>query len=293
MNVTNIPIGPANVVQRLLAFTAAGGANFYHVPATMVINDNTTTSLEVDFSETILLSGASMDYLFDLIELPEQLGVMDYARAAFLVGRARQNVQLAQSDFRWWIGLHRATAARWAGSSIATFGAGRQPRADRFDMGRFLYDYVRRRHRRARTTSSRMRIVDAAAIRCLVQNTDYSVRARVKRSSATRRRHAAHQCLQPHERAARPGLAVTVSQASTGYQEFTADLVAPRRHLPSRCHAARLRGRRPGANGEAFLVDNIEMFATTAAQQSFAGARSGRRKAGKRTMASPAFMASQ
>ena len=68
--VTNIPTGPSNVVQRLLAFTGAGGANFYHVPATMVLNDNTTTSLTVDFSDTILLSGVSMDYLFAQIELP-------------------------------------------------------------------------------------------------------------------------------------------------------------------------------------------------------------------------------
>ena len=86
VNVTNIPIGPANVVQRLLTFTAAGGANFYHVPAAMVIDDNATTSLEVDFSETILLSGASMDYLFNLIELPDQVGVIDYAQRLFWWG---------------------------------------------------------------------------------------------------------------------------------------------------------------------------------------------------------------
>ena len=74
------------MVQRLLAFTASGGANFYHVPATMVINDNTTTSLTVDFSDTILLSGISMDYLFSQIELPEQLGVVDYAERLFWWG---------------------------------------------------------------------------------------------------------------------------------------------------------------------------------------------------------------
>jgi hypothetical protein len=82
-SVTNIPTGPSNVVQRLLAFTGSGGANFYHVPATMAINDNTTTSLIVDFSDTILLSGVSMDYLFSQIELPEQLGVVDYSERLF------------------------------------------------------------------------------------------------------------------------------------------------------------------------------------------------------------------
>src|SRR5271168_1165339 len=86
VNVTNIPTGPFNVVQRLLAFTAEAGANFYNVPATMTINDNSTTSLTVDFTETILLSGTSMDYLFSQIELPEQLGVVDYAERLFWWG---------------------------------------------------------------------------------------------------------------------------------------------------------------------------------------------------------------
>src|ERR1700722_9957286 len=74
VNVTNIPTGPSNVIARLLAFTASGGANFYNVPATMTINDNTTTSFVVDFTDTILLSGTSFDYLFGEIELPNQLG---------------------------------------------------------------------------------------------------------------------------------------------------------------------------------------------------------------------------
>jgi len=70
VNVTNIPTGPSNVVQRLLIFTAEAGANFYNVPASMTLNDNTSTSVTVDFSDAILLSGQSMDYLFSQIELP-------------------------------------------------------------------------------------------------------------------------------------------------------------------------------------------------------------------------------
>jgi hypothetical protein len=83
VNVTNIPTGPSNVVQRLLAFTGSGGATFYQVPATMTINDNTTTSLVVDFTDTILLSGVSMDYLFSQVELPNQWGVVPYVERLF------------------------------------------------------------------------------------------------------------------------------------------------------------------------------------------------------------------
>ncbi len=64
--VTNIPTGPSNVVARILCFTGAGGASFFYVGAgstlftgSMVINDNTTTSLVVDFSDAILLAGTT------------------------------------------------------------------------------------------------------------------------------------------------------------------------------------------------------------------------------------------
>jgi hypothetical protein len=90
VSVTNIPTGPSNVVQRLLAFTGSEGANFYHVPATMVINDNLTTSVALDFTDTILLSGVSIDYLFSQIQLPEQLGVIDYAERLFWWGERAQ-----------------------------------------------------------------------------------------------------------------------------------------------------------------------------------------------------------
>ncbi|MGH9866125.1 MAG: hypothetical protein ACRD4H_11985, partial [Candidatus Acidiferrales bacterium] len=86
VNVTNIPTGPSNVVQRLLAFTGAGGATFFQVPATMTINDNVTTSLEVDFDDTILLAGVSMDKLFANVELPNQLGVIAYSDRLFWWG---------------------------------------------------------------------------------------------------------------------------------------------------------------------------------------------------------------
>ncbi|MGB7153961.1 MAG: hypothetical protein WBD08_07170, partial [Candidatus Acidiferrales bacterium] len=86
VNVTNIPTGPANVVQRLLAFTGAGGATFYQVPATMTINDNITTSLEVDFTDDILLAGVSMQDLFNNVELPDQLGVIAYSERLFWWG---------------------------------------------------------------------------------------------------------------------------------------------------------------------------------------------------------------
>src|SRR5216683_2340908 len=91
--VTNIPIGPSNVVGRILCFTGAGGASFFYTASgstlfsgNMVLADNTTTSLVVDFSDAILLAGTNVDNLFKLIELGDCAGVLDYAQRLFWWG---------------------------------------------------------------------------------------------------------------------------------------------------------------------------------------------------------------
>src|SRR6202040_997588 len=65
--VTNIPTGPSNVVARILCFTGAGGASFFYVGAgatlfsgNMILNDNTSTSAVVDFSDAILLAATNV-----------------------------------------------------------------------------------------------------------------------------------------------------------------------------------------------------------------------------------------
>jgi hypothetical protein len=67
LSVTNIPVGPSNVVARILAFTGAGGGLFFYIPtppqinAQIVgtatqINDNTTTAVTLDFGDPTLFS---------------------------------------------------------------------------------------------------------------------------------------------------------------------------------------------------------------------------------------------
>jgi len=91
-SITNIPVGPPNIVARILAFTGANGASFFYVPTNvpqstaMLIADNTTTSLTVDFSDAALLAGANVDNLFKLVELGECAGVIDYSSRLFWWG---------------------------------------------------------------------------------------------------------------------------------------------------------------------------------------------------------------
>ena len=98
-NVTGIPSpsGLPNIVARILAFTGAGGDNFYYTTGLdgapqMQITDNSASSFVVDFSDTALLAGISADSLFQLVELGECAGVISYAERLFWWGeRNKQN----------------------------------------------------------------------------------------------------------------------------------------------------------------------------------------------------------
>jgi hypothetical protein len=72
LSITNIPIGPSNVVARILAFTGSNGSYFFYLPTVPTIqgqivatatqiNDNTTTTALLDFSDTTLYNALSID----------------------------------------------------------------------------------------------------------------------------------------------------------------------------------------------------------------------------------------
>ncbi len=263
-NVTNIPTGPSNVVQRLLAFTASGGASFYHVPATMVIDDNSSTSLTVDFTDTILLSGTSMDYLFSQIELPEQLGVTAYAERLFWWGeRANMDNWRNLTFDGGWDASGNGRPLGW--QLDPTFGAGgsREPSDVVWgDAYRITADGVTG----GRGYIFQGAITDVDGDPLFVTNTDYSLRARVKRSAGLSAGTLRVNAFSPTMGQLGTGLAITPSQATTGYQEFTVDLFGPQASLPSDLRLRVYADGTPGPSGESFLIDNIEVFPTNAAQ---------------------------
>ena len=264
VNVTNIPTGPSNVLQRLLTFTAEGGANFYHVPATMVINDNTTTSLTLDFSDTILLSGVSMDYLFGQVELPDQLGVVDYVERLFWWGERSKmdNWRNPTFDGGWDIsgsgrplGWQRDVAFGAGGSrepSDAVWGDAYRITADGVTFTRGLI--------------SQNAVTDAAGNPLFVKNTDYSVRVYLARSANLAAGTFRINAFSPTMGQVGTGLAVTPVQLSGAYLEFTADLFPPQTSIPSDLTLRVYADGTPGPSGESFLVDNNEVFETNAAQ---------------------------
>ncbi len=262
VNVTNIPTGPANVVKRLLAFTASGGASFYHVPATMAINDNTTTSLTVDFTDTILLSGTSMDYLFGQIELPEQLGVIDYAERLFWWGeRANMDNWRNLTFDGGWDASGNGRPLGW--QLDPTFGAGGSRESNDIVWGD-AYKITGDGATAVRGLITQGAITDVAGDPLCVINTDYSVRARVKRSPGLTAGALRINAFSPTQGQVGAGISVTAVQAGNSYLEFSAQLFGPQVSLPSDLQLRVYADDTPGPSGEFFLVDNIEIFLTNA-----------------------------
>lgn len=93
VQINGIPLAldDVNIAARILCFTPAGGDSFYYTTGldatpNMVIGDNTTTSITVDFSDTVLLAGTLADPLFRRIELGECSGVAGYSSRLFWWG---------------------------------------------------------------------------------------------------------------------------------------------------------------------------------------------------------------
>jgi hypothetical protein len=264
VSVTNIPTGPSNVVQRLLAFTASGGATFYQVPATMTINDNTTTSLVVDFSDTILLSGVSMDYLFSQIELPNQLGVAPYASRLFWWGeRAKMDNWRNLSFDGGWDLSGSGRPLGWILDPSFGAGATREPaNAVWGDALRITADGVTAE----RGYISQGAITDVNGNPLLLNNTDYSVRVRIARSGGLTAGTLRVNAFSPTAGQLATGIAVAATQLATAYAEFTSDLFAPQPALPADLTLRVYADGIPAPSGESFYVDCIEVFPTAAAQ---------------------------
>jgi hypothetical protein len=94
VNITNLPIGPPDVEARIVAFTGAGGANFFYIPVTptvsgvavgtsTVVMDNTSTTATFDFADNTLFNSTAIDIpgnnQFAMQVLPLSLGVFAYS----------------------------------------------------------------------------------------------------------------------------------------------------------------------------------------------------------------------
>jgi hypothetical protein len=102
--VSNIAIGPSNVIARIVAFTGSNGGNFFYIPVPVtiagagqpvtytstVVNDNVTTQATFTFTDAVLLAATAIDIqgnnLFNQVELGSATWNLAYAGRMFYGG---------------------------------------------------------------------------------------------------------------------------------------------------------------------------------------------------------------
>src|SRR4029077_3906988 len=187
--VTNIPTGPSNVVARILCFTGAGGASFFYVGAgaslfsgNMIVNDNTSTSAVLDFSDAILLAATNVDNLFRLVELGCCAGVLDYAQRLFWWGERNKLNNFVNLGFDGGFTgpLLPHYPLGWTPDPLFSPGGTDE---ENFVFWGAAYSIVGNGSTATRGLITQTAVQDSLGAPLIQANTDYSVRVRCARNS--------------------------------------------------------------------------------------------------------------
>src|SRR5690242_1089435 len=265
--VTNIPAGPSNVIARILCFTGAGGASFFYTSSgatlfsgNMVIADNATNSVTVDFSDAILLAGTNVDNLFRLIELGDCAGVTEYSERLFWWGE--------RNKMNNWVNL--GFDGGFTGPSLPHYPLGWTPDSvfapggtdeESFVVWGAAYSIVGNGSTPTRGLITQAAVQDSLGAPLIQANTDYTVRARCARnvtlSQGTLHLHLFSQSAGINT----TGLQLTAAQLTTGYVEYSAQLTAPLATIPGDLVLRIYADGTPNTGGQ-FYVDGVEIFPT-------------------------------
>jgi hypothetical protein len=137
LSVSNIPIGPPNVVARILAFTGAEGAYFFYIPVpaqingqlvstATQINDNTTTAVTLDFGDNTLFASLGISIpgnnLANLVTIDSALGFGFYGSRLFTYGQRNYINNLLNMGFDGGIVPSSSLPTGWTGSGSVVAG---------------------------------------------------------------------------------------------------------------------------------------------------------------------------
>lgn len=267
VQVGGIPTGPSNITARILCFTGAGGASFFFTGpnamlpfGNMVIADNSTTSLIVDFSDAILLSGTNVDDLAKLIELGACAGVIDYAQRLFWWGeRNKMNnwVNLGFDGGFTGPALPRTPLGWTPDVSSAAGGADEE----QFAVWGAAYSISGDGASPVRGLITQAAAKDALGAPLIQPNADYTVRARCARNAQMLEGALNIDLSSASGLIDTAGLKLTAAQLTTTYAEYTAQLTAPLAAIPGDLLLRVFADGTPSSGG-AFFVDSIEIFPT-------------------------------
>src|SRR5229473_1724139 len=271
--VTNIPTGPSNIVARILCFTGAGGASFFYVGAglpagagatlftgTMIVNDNTTTSTLVDFSDALLLAATNVDNLFRLIELGACAGVIDYAQRLFWWGERNKLNNFVNLGFDGGFTGPSLPHYPLAWTPDPVFAPGGTDEQN-FVVWGAAYSIVGNGSTATRGMMTQSAVQDPLGAPLIQANTDYTVRARCARNSTLTQGNLRVNLFSTSAGINTAGLQLTPAQLTTSYAEFTAQLTAPLAAIPSDLVLRVYADTTPNQNGQLY-IDSIEIFPT-------------------------------
>ena len=136
--IDNLLVGPPNVIARVIHLTAANGSFFYNIPVPVTIpssltapqlntstwvNDNTTTHVNLSFSDAVLLASLQIDVqgnnLFNCVELGAPTMIVPYSQRAFAVGEQNKVSNLLNWSFDGGIQINLSN-----GGASSTYPAG-------------------------------------------------------------------------------------------------------------------------------------------------------------------------
>ena len=256
VTLTNIATGPDYVVARRLGFTIAEGEEFFHIADTMRIDDNTTTTLMVDFTDTDLLAGLNVDKQLRALNLPPVACVTSYANRLVWVGERNRLQQVLNFSFD---------------GGFLTFGPDDVPGGwiQRLTGGNIETTDVVHGHAYKMRGIAATPVVGALSqfigrdrfnnLPLVEADRAYKIKARIKRSAGM---VAGQVTIDVHSALGSidtPGLVVTAGVATTEYVEFEAELMPALASIPDDLEIRVLADGTP-TSGEFFLVDELEMW---------------------------------
>jgi hypothetical protein len=265
--VANIPIGPSNIVARIICFTGAGGASFYYVgngaslfSGNMTIADNSTTSVVLDFSDAVLLAATNADNLSRLIELSECAGVIDYAQRLFWWGeRARMNNWLNLGFDGGFTGpLFPHYPLGWTPDTTYAPGGTDE---ESFVVAGAAYSIVGNGSTATRGLMAQSAVRDSLGTPLVQANTDYTVRARCARNATLAQGTLHIQIFSQSGGINTIGIQLTATQLTANYVEYMAQLTSPLPTIPSDLLLRVFADGTPNQNGQ-FYIDSIEIAPT-------------------------------
>ena len=281
--VSGIPIGPSNIVARILIVTpvitppATSGPFFYLDSAVatpsngtypcMIILDNTTTSYVIDFDDTTLQAAAAATNLYNLLELGECSSTISYSSRQFWAGERNKISNFVNLTFLGGWGVDGAgnnyplgwtEGAPLPGNFYA--GGNSCKLAGDTPYWQDCYEIAGNGVAAIRGAISQSASQDWLGVQIIQPNISYSVRARIAKNMGLAQ-GTININLYSASAATLVGIQLTAAQVTLNYVEYTGQLTNPLATVPSDLALQIYASGTPTGGGK-FFVACVEVYPT-------------------------------